>query len=239
MIGRLTKNCRPVLDAFEKELSTDVADPKQIPRHAECGFFPVGATREQRQCSGHLRHAGQMSCSTPATKSQAHSGSGDRQQGQPKMALPVVIGTSISVHARCFVKVRLDEASTWQRVAQHLDKSSTGNLIAVLAIVGELKGQIAGGRQALPEGSGGHFTVSIQFHDPYNHPSRTSPENPSAWSDAKEILRRSMPEGGMRIDIATCSLCRCRSALRRADRAASTPQWIRCTGASARRRRPS
>jgi len=64
-------------------------------------------------------------------------------------------------------------------------------------------------------------------------------ESPPRGSGAKEIHRQSMPEGGMRIDSAICSLFRCRSALRRADRAASTPQWIRCTGASARRRRPS
>src|ERR1041385_1110067 len=119
MIGRLAKNCRPVLDAFEKELSTDRGD------------------------------------------------------------VPV----RLSIDGRCFVKVRLDEASTWQRVAQHLDKSSTGNLIAVLAIVGELKGQIAGGRQALPEGSGGHFTVSVQFHDPYNRSEerRVGKEGRSRW----------------------------------------------------------
>jgi hypothetical protein len=149
MIGRLEKDYRPVLDAFEKELSTDVADPKQTASRAywlrpalrcdpRTAAMPRALETRRTNVLQHARHqiASVLGVPRPA-------------QGQPKIALPIVIGAldgPISIHARCSVKVRLDEPFSGQRVAQHLDKSSTGNLIAVLAVLGILKRQIAGGR---------------------------------------------------------------------------------------------
>jgi hypothetical protein len=92
MIGRLEKDYRPVLDAFEKNYR-QMWPVRSKPRHAPTGFVPrFGATRAQRQCPGHLRHAGQMSCSTPATKSQAYSGSRDRRRGSRRSRCRLSLG---------------------------------------------------------------------------------------------------------------------------------------------------
>ena len=67
--------------------------------------------------------------------------------------------------ARRFSQMRPKGFSSFKEsLAQQLDKSATGDLIGILAIVGVLKGQIAGDGQELPEGGVGNLAMGACFH---------------------------------------------------------------------------